>query len=178
MKKVTLTISLLITTLILLSACGETSVKDDQKYYTSGIAALELGDPNAAIQDFTTSIEANPERREVYHRRALAYRSLGRFDEAKADLDEAIRLDPKFLGAIIARGDHNLKFGDCQASLADFETAIPLSVFHAESYAGKAKALACLGDDVGSQTLMEEAIDLGFLRSKIESEIAEIKANR
>jgi hypothetical protein len=93
-------------------------------------------------------------------------------------LDEAIRLDPNFLGAIIARGNHNLIHGDCQASLDDFSTAIPLSVFHAESYAGKAKALACLGDDAASEVAMQEAIDLGSLRSKIEEEIAEIKSNR
>ena len=179
MKTISLTMSLLITALILLSSCGQgTKVQDDQKFYTSGIAAIELGDMDKAIADFTTSITANPNRREVYHRRALAYRSLERHEEAKADLDAAIRLDPRFLGAIIARGDYNLMLGDYQAALDDFTTAIPLSPFHAESYAGKAKALAYLGDDAASQEALEEAVDLGYLRPRIESDISEIKSNR
>ena len=52
--------------------------------------------------------------------------NLGRHEEAVADLDEAIRLQPHFAGAYITRGIVKNHLGRKEEAIADCKTAIGL----------------------------------------------------
>lgn len=59
----------------------------------------KLGSPDfenseAAIQDFSAAIEANPEAAAAYLFRGFAYRTLGDIEPAVRDIQEGLRLDP------------------------------------------------------------------------------------
>jgi tetratricopeptide (TPR) repeat protein len=59
-------------------------------YY--GICAARQGQPHDAVAAFSVAIGTGPDVPEFFHNRALAYRALGRFEEARRDSDRAGKL--------------------------------------------------------------------------------------
>jgi Flp pilus assembly protein TadD len=59
-----------------------------------GLAQIYLGEVAAALESFDLAIATDPGDARVYHNRAEALRSLGRFAEAAADSARAAELDP------------------------------------------------------------------------------------
>ncbi|HEX4460739.1 MAG TPA: PEGA domain-containing protein [Polyangia bacterium] len=62
-------------------------------HYSRGAKALEDGDAAAAVTELTASLAAKPSLR-AYLSRAEAEVKLGRFDDARADYEAALRLEP------------------------------------------------------------------------------------
>ena len=56
---------------------------------------LKLNEWKHAAEDCTIAIENNPSSSHAYCTRGLAYRSMGRLDEAEADYNEALLLNPE-----------------------------------------------------------------------------------
>jgi tetratricopeptide (TPR) repeat protein len=57
-------------------------------------AHYALGDVDAALADLTALMKRDPGSHVAYYHRGLLYKELGRYDEARADLEEAWRLAP------------------------------------------------------------------------------------
>ena len=62
------------------------------------------------------------------------------FDKAMPDLNEAIRLDPRFSEALDHRAYVHLKRGNLDQALADFDEAIRFGPAYSWSYTGRARA--------------------------------------
>ncbi len=60
---------------------------------------MELSNLDSALADFNRAIELMPTQAIVHSNRAYAYERMGRKQEALADVDAAIELDPKLLPA-------------------------------------------------------------------------------
>lgn len=69
-----------------------------------GRDALEAGDSAAAIGHLTALTDHAPDFAEGWHARALAYMQAGLLGPALADLERALALRPRHLGAIAALG--------------------------------------------------------------------------
>ncbi|HYL33337.1 MAG TPA: tetratricopeptide repeat protein [Stellaceae bacterium] len=82
----------------------------------------------------------------AYNNRGNALRALNRFDEAKADYDNAIILAPSDPFPYRNRGVTYGLLGDYAAALADFDRAIVLAPKYASAYLGRAFALEQLGN--------------------------------
>lgn len=54
-------------------------------YFYKGILESEIGDYNAVIESLSKAIKTNPEKKETYFERAVAYYELGKFDLALDD---------------------------------------------------------------------------------------------
>ena len=65
-----------------------------------GQAALDAGDPAAAIDHLTAAIDYAPDFAEPYHLRATAYYLTGRIGPALADLRRALALEPRHFRAL------------------------------------------------------------------------------
>ncbi|HWQ31251.1 MAG TPA: tetratricopeptide repeat protein [Blastocatellia bacterium] len=57
------------------------------------------GDVDGCISDNTKAIELSPRLAEAWHNRGLAWRTRGDPDRSLADLNEALRLNPKYFEA-------------------------------------------------------------------------------
>jgi tetratricopeptide (TPR) repeat protein len=82
-----------------------------------------------AVAACSRLIARNPGDAISYLHRGEAYRIEGRYDQAIADLDQAIRLDPKSTFSTMAytgRGEAYRGKGDYHRAIADFEQAIRL----------------------------------------------------
>lgn len=61
-----------------------------------GMSNLKLADVGGALESFDKAIEASPDLAEPHSGRALALVAAGRMDDAAAEFEMALRLDPKY----------------------------------------------------------------------------------
>ena len=107
-----------------------------------------LGEPplptNTPVPNFT-STPAGSDDAEAYHNRGVAHAELGRYAEAIAEYDEAIRLRPDYAKAYFGRGNARARLGRHAEAIADYDEAIRLQPDLAEAYYNRGLAYASLG---------------------------------
>ena len=78
---------------------------------------------DAAIENFNTAIELDPEDAWVYSNRGDAYTDKGEFHAAIQDYNKAIELDPQHTWVYYNRGEAWLHLKEWQKAKADLTTA-------------------------------------------------------
>ena len=63
-------------------------------HFSRGAARYDAGEYARAIEDLSRAIDLGAAEGTVFYLRALAYRELGQDTKARADVEEALRLDP------------------------------------------------------------------------------------
>ena len=81
-----------------------------------------------------------PQDAAAYRARAFGYCDLGRYEEAIADYDKAIGLDPKYAPAYNNRGNAYYDLGQYEEAIADYDRAIALNPEYADAYTNKGLA--------------------------------------
>jgi tetratricopeptide (TPR) repeat protein len=138
----------------------------------NGLALIEVhgGNLTKALEIVTECLasldrELDPDDHRL-HRSVLLYNrgqvhaGLGRLDEAIADYNAVIALDPNYAEYYQDRGSLLRRIGDDEAALADYEMAIQLSPPFAEVYYNRADTRANLGDIEGAIDDFSYVIDL------------------
>ena len=127
-------------------------------------------DPEAAIIDCTQSINSGKWKGRYlaafYTNRAAAYRATGDNDRAIADLNEAIRLDPKLAMAHNNRGAAYNEQGDNDRAIADYNEAIRIDPKLAMAFSNRGNAYSDKGDNDRAIADYNEAIRLDPERAK------------
>ena len=84
-------------------------------------------DPAAVVQSCTAqlSVEKAPASW-MYFNRGLAFKVLGKLDDAHRDYSRAIELDPSFAAAYANRGNVRIIRNDVKGAMADFRKALAL----------------------------------------------------
>ena len=96
-------------------------------YFLSGMTRRQqLGQYNAAIENYDTAIRLRPDYTEAYYNRGIAKHKLGRYTAAVEDYDTAIRLRPDYTEVYYNRGIAKRKLGRYTAAIEDYDTAIQL----------------------------------------------------
>ena len=99
--------------------------------FSAGYDAMLKKDYNQAILRFTSAIatgDLNPANLALaYHYRGAEYLKTGRDDDAIADLDHAIALNPKLETAYYDRAIAHKHKGDYASAVADYSAAIKLN---------------------------------------------------
>ena len=114
------------------------------EFYT-GLTCQERGDSakvlkekqewyDKAVEHYTTAINLNPERAEVYTNRGIAYAKKDEFDTAIQDYNTAINLNPELTEAYNNRGNAYRGKGDLEMAIQDHTKAIDLNPKYADAY--------------------------------------------
>ena len=132
----------------------------ERDFYNSATGALERGDTQAAIADFTKAVELSPSYVEAYAGRAEAYRQTQNKQSAYEDYlraaeiyqfrnennkafsayREALKLNPKGTAAHLGRGSLYLATNEAIAAIADFDQATTLDRHNVDGYIGLGRA--------------------------------------
>src|SRR5207248_581682 len=96
----------------------------------------------------------------AYLRRGLVLTSQGRFEQAIADLDEVMRLDPSMAAVYQVRGAAYGSLRKFELAIADFTEAIGRNPNDAESYGNRGGAYLQMGRHDLAMTDLNKAITL------------------
>ena len=125
-------------------------------YTARGTANWFRGKPDLALADWSEAIRLAPNYPIPYlnalpymNRGALYYGARHEFDKAIADLDEAVRIEPKNGLAFSNRGWVLGQQGQYERSIADLDNAIKLMPNLAKAYNNRGFALGQIGQLIG-----------------------------
>jgi tetratricopeptide (TPR) repeat protein len=108
-------------------------------------AHANLGSIPAAIEDLGAALKIQPDKGLIVRRGQLLFRN-HEPEAALADFSEAMRLDPRFVGAMLDRAIVRGVKGDLEGALADVNAAIDLEPGNAELFNVRAMTYAKTGD--------------------------------
>ena len=115
-RKITVFLGLLVLFTFVTTACGSSAFDS----YTRGVEHNELGQYDAAIQDYDQVIRLDPEYADAYHNRGYSYDEAGQYERAIQDYSEAILLDPQDADAYYNRGVSYHNLGQSAEAERDF----------------------------------------------------------
>ena len=130
-------------------------------YVNKSIYLAELRRSDEALRVADAGLAVNPNIQWLYTARAMAELGLGRFDEAKSDVQQAIRLSPRdpfvtyFHTAI---GDAELGAGRPAAAIAEYRKSLDAGDHTFWNYANLAAAYALLGKMDEAKPLVAETL--------------------
>ncbi|KAI9743900.1 MAG: TOM (translocase of outer membrane) complex component [Claussenomyces sp. TS43310] len=95
-----------------------------QSYIKRASMHLELGDKDAAADDFDQAMKQNDNDPDIYYHRAQLHFILGEFADAAKDYQKSIDLDRDFIFSHIQLGVTQYKMGSIASSMATFRRCI------------------------------------------------------
>ena len=98
-------------------------VGSTEDWFTQGVAHLNAGRLDKAIDAFTRSIEMIPHDYEAYNNRGIAYSQKGESSLAEIDFSKALKINPDFYNAYLNRGIALQKQGLYSSALSDYTKA-------------------------------------------------------
>lgn len=108
------------------SSTSDAAPQTDQGNIERGKQAIEAGDWERAASFLESSAESNPRNADVFNLLAYSYRHLGRLDDAFANYERALDLDPRHLGAHEYIGEAYLLAGDLAKAEQHLATLVEL----------------------------------------------------
>jgi eukaryotic-like serine/threonine-protein kinase len=148
-------------------ALGEIARRDPAAPYVSVFRAallLDEGRPRQAVEDMTRVLErgdlALPLRAWVLRRRAGGYRVLGQLAEARADLEEALRLEPTSAGTFRSLADILRDVGEPELAVEHAQRAVLLEPSNSRFHASLALALQSAGRHADSVAPAKRACEM------------------
>ncbi len=114
-----------------------------KEYFNSAENNHKIGDYKAAIEDYTKSIELNPDKNNLatcYSNRGRSKSKLKDINGAIADYTKAIEIRPKFAPAYYNRGLMKRLLNDHNGAIADYTKAIELNPNYTAAYNNRAIA--------------------------------------
>ncbi len=137
-------------------------------YANRCIANGALGENEAAVADCTESLRlagAEPDdehykRWEVLNNRGVAYLGQRKYDEAMADFDSALEMQPEYADAYANRGRAHYEREEYEAAIADLDQAVEHDGELAQAYGNRGLAYEGLGDDELASADYTRAIEL------------------
>lgn len=90
-----------------------------------GVARFLTRDPQGALADLNAALALGPNT-DAFTNRAVIYRSQGQLDQALADYDQALGIDPDFVPALVGRGASWVAAKDFDKAIVDLDRAARL----------------------------------------------------
>ena len=114
-------------------------------YNDRGVALLDKGEYDRAIDDYSRAIELAPEVAAPYKNRAATFYRMGDYGRTVSDASRAISLRPGFAGAYLFRARAYLTTGKVAEAFADISKAMSLDAKDPEIYVARAQIYEARG---------------------------------
>jgi tetratricopeptide (TPR) repeat protein/S1-C subfamily serine protease len=152
-------------------------------YYNRGNTKFELGQKQAAIEDYDRAIAINPQDAKAYYNRGVTKSDLGQKQAAIEDYDRAIAINPQYAAAYYNRGVVKSELGQKQAAIEDYDRAIAINPQDAAAYVNRGNAKSDLGQKQAAIEDYDRAIVINpqyakayYARGVVKSELGQKQA--
>jgi adenylate cyclase len=135
----------------------------DQSYVFKSLYLADAHRLNEAFSTANAGLAVNPNNPSLYQARAGPEIALGRFDQAKSDLQQAIRLSPRDPFAAFSYtelGDIEIGFGRPEAAIVEYRKSIDAGNHTYWNYANLAASYALLGKMDEAKPFVAETLRL------------------
>ena len=129
-------------------------------YLNRGLAYVEKGEFDRAIEDFDKAIGLNPEYADAYFNRGTAHSTLNQHEKAIENYNKAIELDPNLALAYSNRGLAYYSLNKHDEAIADYNEAIELDPNFALAYYNRGLAYYSLNKHDEAIADWNKAIEL------------------
>ena len=92
-----------------------------------GVAQMNQGQAESALDTFTEIIKRKPEFAEGWNKRATIYFLIGEYDKSLADCDEVIKRNPQHWGALAGYGQIYMQLDRPEQALVYFQRALAVN---------------------------------------------------
>ena len=123
------------------------------------IGSMQAGDDAAAVDLAGKAVSLVPDSAYVRHVAAIAFINAGRNDDAAAQLDEALRLDPRFVPALIETARLAVQRGDHTAARKQYEKALSIDRSNPAAMLELADLAVLDGKPAEADKLLQDARD-------------------
>jgi tetratricopeptide (TPR) repeat protein len=150
---------LLLVISLILSVCRGFPQSDAERFYLSGKQALENTNYLLANDEFSRSVQSDPNYTEAYVGRGQARYQLKDIERAIADFTKAIELDPLNLSAHLYRGKANYVVQNYQSSIQDLNFVLERDQSNTEALFCRAESqfqLGNMGESIADYTKLTE----------------------
>lgn len=110
-----------------ISYLGGQYVRDRNQHGNLGDQFLQAGELTKAIEEYTKAVQCDPNSELSYLRRALAYFYQERWQEALADCNQAIALNPQSADAYWIRANVHARIGNMDMAYSDEQKSLQLN---------------------------------------------------
>lgn len=139
----------------------QAAIIQDIMNWTANTLLEQGNDPDGRMADMTFLVEeVYPNQSLAWYARGIIYAAQGNLENAIADYDEAIRLNPEDANAYNNRGFEKYRLGNIEGAITDYDEAIRLDPENANLYINRGDAKQEIGDLVGAIADYNEAIRL------------------
>lgn len=128
--------------------------------HLSGMVALELDDPQRAVDLISRAIAINARHAPAHHNLAIALAELGLFEAAVHAYDAALALAPDDAKTHNDRGNALADLGQNEAAVESYDRALALDPDYAEAHYNRGCALAALSQMRAALASYEHALAL------------------
>lgn len=134
--------------------------------WQAGFDAEMAGELDVAIHFYSRAIRSGElgqgELARVFRGRGNTRYAAGDMDEALADFETAIRLDPTYAAALVSRGVVTQEHGDLDGAIADYDAALAQDPGYSLAHANRGNAFAALGQIEEAIYDLRRAYALGY----------------
>ncbi len=109
-------------------------------YSTRAACYLNLGDTIKALSDYSAAIKSKPDESDLYEKRAQVYFELHKFEDSNSDYKKMIEIEPGGVMGYMGLGRNELRQGNVDDAIVNFNYAIKLDNNYSSGYAFKAEA--------------------------------------
>ncbi|MBW4478809.1 MAG: tetratricopeptide repeat protein [Tolypothrix brevis GSE-NOS-MK-07-07A] len=131
-----------------------------QLHVKQGDECFQKREYEAAIKNYNTALQLNPDDAEVYYKRGLARYYLVDDEKAIQDYNQAIKINPKYAKAYNKLGLARYELGDYEQAIEDYSQAIRINPYDAIAYRNRADARFHIGDNQGAIEDYNQAIKI------------------
>jgi len=103
-------------------------------YNNRGLEYQKLGQTDRAIDDFTKTLEIDPNNYKAYANRAIIYGDMGQWDRQVTDCSKSIEINPKNQTTYSNRGLAYEKLGDWENAIKDYTKVLEFNPNAKEAY--------------------------------------------
>jgi tetratricopeptide (TPR) repeat protein len=134
---------------------------EKEGYYNRARVALDRGDVEAALEDFSHALELDPDWVRIYFARAIARDRFGDCEGANRDREQGLRREPHDEISWVVRGIARANDGDNEGAVADYDQAILLNPRSFPAYQNKIYLLSVKRHDTaGALTVLDRMVEI------------------